>query len=71
MYKAAYGDLKVPTRFVVPSMAPWPGKCLLFMKVTDVIVLRFLILFDDFRGGVGYAIGKESRVNPIHWKVCG
>jgi hypothetical protein len=29
MYKAAYGDLKVPTRFVVPSMAPWPGKCLL------------------------------------------
>jgi hypothetical protein len=36
MYKAAYGDLKVPTRFVVPSMAPWPGKCLLFMKVTDV-----------------------------------
>ena len=26
MYKAAYGDLKVPSRFVVPSMAPWPGK---------------------------------------------
>lgn len=26
MYKAAYGDLKVPTRFVVPAMAPWPGK---------------------------------------------
>jgi hypothetical protein len=26
MYKAAYGDLKVPTRFVVPSMPPWPGK---------------------------------------------
>jgi len=24
MYKAAYGDLKVPTRFVVPSMPPWP-----------------------------------------------
>jgi len=24
MYKAAYGDLKVPSRFVVPSMAPWP-----------------------------------------------
>ena len=26
MYKAAYGDLKIPTRFVVPAMAPWPGK---------------------------------------------
>jgi len=24
LYKAAYGDLKIPTRFVVPSMAPWP-----------------------------------------------
>jgi len=24
MYKAAYGDLKVPSRFVVPEMAPWP-----------------------------------------------
>ena len=26
MYKAAYGDLKVPSKFVVPGMAPWPGK---------------------------------------------
>ncbi|KAL3924793.1 MAG: hypothetical protein SGILL_000822 [Bacillariaceae sp.] len=24
LYKAAYGDLKVPKVFVVPSMAPWP-----------------------------------------------
>jgi len=24
MYKAAYGDLKVPSRFIVPGMAPWP-----------------------------------------------
>lgn len=24
MYKAAYGDLKVPSRFVVPSLPPWP-----------------------------------------------
>lgn len=28
LYKAAYGDLKIPTRFVVPSMTPWPGKYL-------------------------------------------
>jgi hypothetical protein len=26
LYKAAYGDMKIPTRFVVPSMKPWPGK---------------------------------------------
>ena len=26
MYKAAYGDLKIPIRFVVPSSPPWPGK---------------------------------------------
>ena len=25
IYKAAYGDLKVPKKFVVPSMKPWPG----------------------------------------------
>ena len=24
MYKAAYGDLRVPQRFVVPNMKPWP-----------------------------------------------
>jgi len=24
MYRAAYGDLKVPSRFVVPAMSPWP-----------------------------------------------
>ena len=31
MYKAAYGDLKVPSRFVVPGMTPWPGElCSMF-----------------------------------------
>jgi hypothetical protein len=25
LYKAAYGDLKVPPHFVVPAAAPWPG----------------------------------------------
>jgi hypothetical protein len=24
LYKAAYGDLKVPQGFIVPNMAPWP-----------------------------------------------
>jgi len=26
MYKAAYGNLKVPLRFIVPALAPWPEK---------------------------------------------
>ena len=26
MYRAAYGDLRVPLRFIVPSMPPWPSK---------------------------------------------
>ena len=26
LYKAAFGDLKVPAKFVVPSAAPWPGR---------------------------------------------
>ena len=26
MYKAAYGNLKVPLRFTVPALAPWPGQ---------------------------------------------
>lgn len=26
MYKAAYGNLKVPLRFIVPGLAPWPEK---------------------------------------------
>ena len=34
MYKAAYGDLKVPSRFVVPSMPPWPGKLKTMGQVT-------------------------------------
>ncbi len=30
LYKAAYGDMKIPTRFVVPSMKPWPGEFYFF-----------------------------------------
>ncbi len=36
MYKAAYGDLKVPSRFVVPAMAPWPG---------EIFFIKFYALF--------------------------
>eukprot|EP00977_Amphora_coffeiformis_P005031 scaffold1064_cov85-Amphora_coffeaeformis.AAC.20 len=42
LYKAAYGDLKIPQRFVVPSMKPWPkpawgmrlGKIVMHMRST-------------------------------------
>ena len=33
MYKAAYGDLKVPSRFVVPGMAPWPGEKMIVFNI--------------------------------------
>jgi hypothetical protein len=33
MYKAAYGDLKVPRRFIVPAMQPWPGELLARLNV--------------------------------------
>lgn len=46
MYKAAYGDLKVPSRFVVPSMPPWPGKLTyyIFGHGTITIILSHPIL---------------------------
>lgn len=42
MYKTAYGDLKIPQRFVVPGMKPWPkaawgmrlGKVVMHMRAT-------------------------------------
>lgn len=34
MYKAAYGDLKVPSRFVVPSIPPWPSKSSFYVVLT-------------------------------------
>lgn len=49
MYKAAFGDLKVPTRFIVPGMPPWPGTstfCLLllfhYMSCSGSLFLLFL-----------------------------
>lgn len=34
MYKAAYGNLKIPLRFVVPALPPWPG---LYSILVDLI----------------------------------
>jgi hypothetical protein len=47
MYKAAYGNLKVPARFVVPSMPPWPGKiyyCTYIGLFAIFLDYRFLFL---------------------------
>mmetsp|Transcript_1334 Transcript_1334/g.2413 ORF Transcript_1334/g.2413 Transcript_1334/m.2413 type:complete len:1006 (-) Transcript_1334:39-3056(-) len=40
MYKAAYGDLKVPSRFVVPSMPPWPESAWGFKLGQRVAAIR-------------------------------
>ena len=45
MYKAAYGDLKVPSRFVVPSLPPWPGKFrLILIYVHCTLRIEFYVL---------------------------
>ena len=51
MYKAAYGDLKVPSRFVVPSLPPWPGKfrlILIYVHCTLCIEFYVLVSWDFF-----------------------
>lgn len=30
LYKAAYGDIKIPIEFIVPAAAPWPGTFIVF-----------------------------------------
>ena len=45
MYKAAYGDLKVPARFVVPSMPPWPGKFVLKHECLFIFMRLNICLF--------------------------
>lgn len=38
MYKAAYGDLKVPSRFIVPAMPPWPHTSLFEATTTTRVI---------------------------------
>lgn len=49
MYKAAYGDLKVPSRFVVPSMPPWPGMLLTLhddcLEIDTISFGSYLMIF--------------------------
>lgn len=43
MYKAAYGDLKVPSRFIVPSMPPWPGPFSFFFVAVKCHMCVFVV----------------------------
>ena len=76
LYKAAYGDLKVPQKFVVPAMAPWPGKfrlghcplCthgILSSSEFNFSILCFLL----FRGCMGNETRNEGCCDSIHRKV--
>ena len=78
MYKAAYGDLKVPSRFVVPSMPPWPGT--LRRKNIERTYRPALFLMDGlfpfspktldiFRIWMGSQAWPTCCCYPINWKV--
>lgn len=51
LYKAAYQDLKVPQRFVVPDRAPWPKPCW-NMKLGRIV--------SDIRATGKYLLGATS-----------
>ena len=44
MYKAAYGDLKVPARFIVPGMPPWPGTTSLSQLDSTLMIPLYVTL---------------------------
>lgn len=54
MYKAAYGDLKIPIRFVVPDMPPWPK---------SAWGLELGQLVDDIRSMGKFIETNDSAVN--------
>jgi hypothetical protein len=60
MYKAAYGDLKVPLRFVVPSLSPWPGQSKRSWKVLPLdvcymnLVHSLALVSSSLRKRMGY-----------------
>ena len=80
MYKAAYGDLKVPLRFVVPSMPPWPGQSLEVVCCPAFpLVCQFLHStnspyyfqwFSFLRIFVGNEIGSKGSGNQGYGKIC-
>lgn len=74
LYKAAYGDLKIPTRFVVPKMQPWPGKIFphVHARVPGILKLYcscFNCSSIMYRGRLGYALGKESVTDSFRGQV--
>jgi hypothetical protein len=77
MYKAAYGDLKVPQRFVVPNMKPWPvpahnlklGKVVANIRATGRYVqnqpARRMILEEL---GFIWRVRDTATVSDVHWE---
>jgi hypothetical protein len=82
LYKAAYGDLKVPTRFVVPSMKPWPGESISGFSTREVSIeevlvssayhfsaLMHILLISICRGRLGTAAGEKSFTNSFRRQI--
>ena len=67
MYKAAYGDLKVPTRFVVPSMPPWPSK--LNLLVFWIVPYMCLNRPSFHRTCLGLEARTTSRRDTSHGEI--
>lgn len=65
MYKEAYGDLKVPLRFVVPSMPPWPDSSWgmnLGQKVSSIRTVGKFIEASEERRNQLTDMGFEMRL---------
>lgn len=77
MYKAAYGDLRVPLRFIVPSMPPWPSKCPSSQNAVPVHAVaaqtRTNLIFITqtiHRKRLGHETRSPSGSNSLDWTVC-
>jgi hypothetical protein len=76
MYKTAYGDLKVPSRFIVPSMPPWPGKSchspLAFLRKTQSLIshLTTKLSSNSHRKRLGYETRSTRGGHSFDWKIC-
>jgi len=73
MYKAAYGNLKVPLRFVVPALAPWPGLSKNTMHFEHWSLLYktyfYIVIVGCHRKSVGSQAWPKGCCDSFHWKV--
>lgn len=72
MYKAAYGDLKVPSRFIVPGMPPWPGKTLsraMIVIPSSFTSFTHIYALPSHRKCVEHEIRSAGGSHSVHWKI--